>query len=460
MSSENVVVGGDDYELDGVSQQIYQSAENSMARSMVEKEKKNPTYRENKRFLGWKIFDKNDWQRGRAEKKKKQYRKGGGKDSQFFMTIDKEQNICGILGQVGTGKTVILRGIQNRGYLAGVRGIHLADVKGEMYSNNLYGGVQKKIDGKQFKNLRKLERPTEVRTKMLMPKFIDEYSDEDTPDYNNFFQFSFEDLTYDDFMTLMPTGTDARKQVIGDLYDKLSEGDLDGFDDAISFVEEELQNATNKRTLVSALESLQSKNIVGTKYQRDICGMLEDNKRFLAVNMTGHDDVSETGAPAMYVGKNVRDLRKSKKGSSGIPEDEPIELYLDEAHSFLKEGNSAHKWILKNVKVDRYLKFRLVWATHLLEDFESYSGGTKPSDLPEIVSQTKHFILPPDYSADRARPFLKLCGVWRSTDTDMWRDIFALMNDLRNRSIYCWLYLNSNGNWSVFEAASSIAYHG
>lgn len=442
----------DSVELSRVSRNVYSNSKRRTLRVLVDDGEKEAVYKPNNRFVGWKIFGKEDFKKGAAQFKKEKYRSQKG--DEFRIRLNKEQNVLGVLGPIGEGKTVFLRGFSNRGFKAGIRGIHLADVKGEMQSNNYKGGVQKKMQ-----NLRQLENPTQIPTKMLMPLFIREYSDESPGHFNQFFQFKFEDLTQSDFMTMMPTGTDERQAVTEELYDKMVEGVIEDFDEALDWLEDKDMNYSNRNTLQTALENISRKGVIGNDYDLDIPELLSENNAFVSINMVGHSDISN-GFPAMYVGKNVRDLARSKERSTGkVPRSKPLDLYLDEAHEFLEEGNVAEKWIRKLVKKRRNLLFRVIWATHRLRDFDGYNGSNDPGDLPEIVFQTKHFVLAPAFGADSARPLLKRCGVWRSRDYDKWREVFQLMKELRERGIYAWLYLNSNGDWCVFENASPLANH-
>jgi hypothetical protein len=443
----------DGLELSRVSKTIYEDSNNPQLNRLVEEEEETAVYRPNKRFVGWTVFDKEDFNRGRAHVKKRRYSSQEGEPA--YIRINKEQNVVGTLGPIGGGKTVFLRGFSNRGYFAGVRGIHLADVKGDMQSNNYKGGVQKEIE-----NLRKKESPQPVPTKMLMPLFIKEYQSESVGTFNQFFQFEFDDLTQKDFTTMMPTDTDNKRAKVDEIFDLMSNGELESFDAVLDWLEDQDMNYSNRNSLQTAIKNMKRNGVVGNDNQVDVPQLLAENEYFLSVNMTGHDDISN-GFPQMYVGKNVRDIWKAKKHSSGvIPKNEPLEMYLDEAHEFLEDDNVAEKWIMKAVKKNRYLKFRLIWATHFLTDFDGYSGSDKPNDLPELVRQTKHFVVSPGFGADSLRVVLKHLGLWRSRDYDKWREVFALMNELRDRGIYAWLYLNGDGQWCVFENASSSANHG
>lgn len=440
-------------ELSRVSKSIYKDSNNPQLNRLVTEEDPEAVFRPNKRFIGWTVFDREDWEKNHAHVKKRKYRSQDGEDT--YIRINKEQNVIGVLGPIGEGKTVFLRGFSNRGFEAGVRGIHLADVKGDMQSNNYKGGVQKDIE-----NLRERERPKPVPTKMLMPLFIKEYQSESVGTFNQFYQYEFEDLTQKDFTTMMPTDTDNKAAKVDEIFDLMQDGELADFDAVLDWLDEQEMNYSNRNSLQTAIKNMKRKGVVGTDNLVDIPQLLAENEYFLSVNMTGHDDISN-GFPQMYVGKNVRDIWKAKKHNTGvIPKDEPLEMYLDEAHEFLEDDNVAEKWIMKAVKKNRYLKFRLIWATHFLTDFDKYRGGDKPNQLPELVRQTKHFVVSPGFGADSLRVILKLVGEWRSRDYDKWREIFSLMNDLRERGVYVWLYLNSNGYWEVFESASSIANHG
>jgi len=446
-------------ELSRLSRSVYRESENPQLRNVVQDEDEEAVYGKKKRFVGWKVFDKKDWERGSARFKKRKYRSQKGEEYTF--KLDKEKNVAGIIGPIGEGKTVLLRGISNRGFEAGIRGIHLADVKGDMQSNNYKGGVQKKIE-----NLRELEQPKKIPTKMLMPVFIREYKDDGAESFNQFFQFEFDDLTQRDFKTMMPTDTDNKAAKVEEIYDLLEEGQLsidgsgDG-EDVLDWLEEQDMNYSNRSSLKTAIKNMRRRGVIGTDHLVNVASLMKENNDFISINMSGHEDI-DNGFPQMYVGKNVRDLSKAKKNSTGeIPKSEPLEMYLDEAHEFLQDDNVAEKWITKCVKKDRYLKFRLIWATHMLTDFDDFSAGsTRPSELPEIVFQTKHFFITPGFGSRSAQILLDHCGLWRTHDTDMWREIFSLMKQLRNRGIYVWLYMNTEGNWCVFESASSLANHG
>jgi hypothetical protein len=265
---------------------------------------------------------------------------------------------------------------------------------------------------------------------------------------------------------MMPTDTDNKRAKVEEIYDLLMDGEFDDssgnpdFEKILDWLDDQEMNYSNRNSIQTAIKNMTRNGVIGTDDIKNIPQMVAEKNHYLSINMTGHDDI-ENGFPQMYVGKNVRDLSKSKRSTTGeIPKSEPLEMYLDEAHEFLEDDNVAEKWITKCVKKDRYLKFRLIWATHRLTDFDDFSGSTKPQDLPEVVFQTKHFFVAPGFGADAIRVILKHCGVWRSQMYDDWRDIFEYMKEMRNRGIYVWLYINTEGEWCVFESASSLANHG
>jgi len=405
------------------------------------------TYSQNRIFVGW----RREYTWERFGTKGRWYTSNKKEGKRTYIDTSKSFRML-ILGETGSGKTVLLRALLSRLYKSNFAVCHLSDIKNEMRSN------WKPVQEEFWDGLKEKERPEPIPTQMFVPIFFKKFYNR-LPDHTEWIQFSMNELSENDLLTLFGVeDKDIQADILKRVYSAIQHNKINTFDEMRAFIQalpSTEVHSGSKRALLSKITDLQSKNILGTEYAQDIVPLLngyidsEGNeiRRAISFNCRHRKQLAKEYLQA-YMAVIIEKLREARR-ERRIKQ--PLFFFMDEAHAFIpNNSNPACKQVvIDSINEDRQYGISWILSTQY------------PSQIPlDVVKQMQYYFLPQNIKPDIMKDILKMIGIYRADD---WRyDKWLQLKDKMKR--YEWLMIDNRSSHSgsrfyVLKIATPLCRH-
>ncbi len=229
-----------------------------------------------------------------------------------------------ILGQTGSGKSFLIRGIVDRFWKVSGSVIYISDVKGEIFSSK--DPVQEKF---RF-NLKSGERPEGLPIKEYYPAYLNKKNPKDDI---NIMQIPLKDVSLEDLETCI-TGIKIR-DTQKNLLQKCLTIEQKKRDSSIRGLIEEIKNTnffpTTKDALIIRLENLETSGVIGETYEEMNIVTDLKNRDIPVLNLLGYGAMKNI--TQFYVGYLIRKIINAK-AEGLLPKNKKLLLVLDELADF------------------------------------------------------------------------------------------------------------------------------
>ncbi len=397
---------------------------------LIDEKKKEQKYSTSRLFIGWE--KKYEWIEASTDSLWYPIEN----DRPFYVDIG-TSNVFLVLGDRGSGKTFLIRGMASRLWKTGYLIMHLSDIKNEMRTN--YKPIQSVFRDKLLRD----EKAEGIPTKIYTPYFL---SDFNKKKYCNmeYIQMDFLDMSETDMITVFEADSDSKKDLAIELYQKLKDNEIETYEEIRQYIRgisRDEVHGGSKKSFYRKLKDMERKGIFSTKYRQDL--VEEVKKNFVSINFIGYREMEKY--PHVYMSMIIEKIRKAKLNDKL---DKPIFFFIDEAHAFLpKRKDVASKEKIEEViNVDRYLGESVVISTQY------------PDQLPvkRVLRQVKYYFVPWNIDFQVYNDILKSAGMKQASDkwTDKWVKLKAKAKK------YDWIVIDkSERKASVVKIAAPLCNH-
>lgn len=455
-----------------------------------EEDEDTATYRKNKRFIGYRIIgrkdfehykekaigDKNDRIKTALSKISRKLRNYSAPDLEPVYVDREEADIWFYGGKRGSGKSLNLRKDTDRSHESEVN-TAIIDTEHEFYTKTQYNGIQKDLrytkrnkEGiSDFDKLREGEKAKPLDDVcVLIPKFVERLRRENEmgeQGYQNaeFFTFGFDDLDQNDlaFVFRDPlTGSGGGNSldvmnILRELRERVKNDEISSWSDVKTVIKEmDDDDKFSYQRRYDQLSDFIDYNLKGKDFiegeSLDLASIFNENRTvILSLNEGGHSS-NELMMPELYAGIFIKKIR------SGIESgdiEKPVNLVADEVDRFAPAEADpdiypSKKQLNRVGKRDRKRGLRLITATQ----------NPKSVDVDGPLLQQASRVFIPWNMTNRRDYMLDVAGVRGRNDAqrEKWSTIFGSM------PTFSWLYCDrdvSPTDWNVVLPASPLTHH-
>jgi len=358
----------------------------------------------------------------------------------FYIEIG-TSNVILILGDRGSGKTFLVRGMASRLFKTGYMVMHLSDIKNEMRTN--YKPIQSVFRDK----LRRDEKPEGIPTTVYTPYFLSRFN---KTKYSNmeYLQLDFSDMEETDLITAFNARSgqnpDPKIDLAVELFHKINDNTIETYDEIRNYIKnmdkDEVHGST-KKSFYRKIKDMERKGIFSTKYYKDIVN--EVKSKFVSINFTGYDQMEKY--PHVYMSMIVEKIRRAKKSGKL---DGPIFFFIDEGHAFIpkRKDVASKEKIEKVINEDRQYGESVVISTQY------------PDQLPvkKVLRQVRYYFIPWNIDFSVYKDIIKSAGM--NLASDKWTDKWVKLKAKAKK--YEWIVIDKSARKaSIVKVAAPLCNH-
>ena len=318
-----------------------------------------------------------------------------GSDEIFYLDLSKSAHIL-IIGRTGSGKTTLINGLIDRSYQSGAK-IFNTDLKGECVRK--FEPLQEALR----KFILKSETPVGVDIMNFYPLFFSKMTNYRLSKREQFFQFSFRDITKEDFITILSTEHDNIISFFDSVWYKIESAESD--DEILETIRKSNIHSVTKKNLMRKMENIIKDKVLGDETESPNIIELLNNDVIFNLNIKGFLGFANLSNPASaYIAVLLRKIYNAKLFGE-IKHNDHVVLCLDEVNKYSPKigGSSAKKVIMDLLDLARSEKISLWFSTQNYTKVPStfidqaryifIPYGNKLDDTAEVFRQT----LPGEY---------------------------------------------------------------
>ncbi|MEM5866330.1 MAG: DUF87 domain-containing protein [Candidatus Aenigmatarchaeota archaeon] len=333
-----------------------------------------------------------------------------------------------VLGNTGSGKTFLTKGMICRFLKSGWKIAILSDIKSE-YGSMMFSGEERFAD-----YLMSGEILEGLPIKSYYPYFLSKYLNY-KPKNDILFQLPLSDISYTDLLTILGMEEEHKdkKAVIEMLAGRIKEKRLTTFNEIIEFLSTQDVYVRTQKSLINIFKTLQYYGVFGNQYTADF---VEDmNKGYIPIlSLKGFDQLgAESGWTSAYVSILARKIRQAKE--QGRLKGKVLLIFEEVPRFAPREGNpSSKKTIEKLAREGRGLGISNLFISQDLYEV---------TDI--LFSQSKYIFLPYNIDVDELKVVFRRKGVdyeWSPSFTNSLFDTIRTMSMNRKTGEREWMFID------------------
>jgi len=268
-----------------------------------------------------------------------------------------------VLGRTGSGKTILMSSLIDRLIYSGLR-VFSVDYKGEFVYKYLPNN-----DKRLIKYLLKGEKPAPINIMSLYPIFLTKRITRKLAEHETYLQFSFRDLTADDFKTLLniqDKDTSLINFIDYTFSEYVNKGKIKSLSEYIELIQQNKElHELAKRKLIAGIKALITEKVIGDEGDDLQLDEWINEGIVINLNLKGMASYTTFSNPATtYLAILLRKLY-TLKVEGRIKKKSHLVMMIDEAHKFIpNEANPSSKQeFLRLLDVARAERISLFYAT-------------------------------------------------------------------------------------------------
>ena len=368
--------------------------------------------------------------------------------SEITLSLPNSRRIL-LIGSTGSGKTTFLSGLLDRFMLGGGSGF-VVDYKGEY--NRKYLPLQDHL--KKF--LLPNEQPKGLAIKSYYPYFLQMITKAKLEHDEELIQFSFEDMTAEDFFTIMGIDDSKQKDLVYKIWYKIMQEGAFSIGEIEKILEEDSElHPSSKKRFIGQLKVAMDRGLIGSSFPiPEFHNRLNDSE-IVNLNLHGMSAFASTNNPATaYAAVFLRKLYNYKTRNI-ITKSIHLGVVIDELNKFCPHiGEPPSKAeILKLMDLSRHTKISMFMGTQDIRRIP-----------PTILGQSEYVFISPMMRLDDVAEIFKMVLPAEYDNPQTFKSKIAsilstAMKSRRSKREKVWLFLNKiSGEYFIVKPAVPVSY--